>query len=302
MEKELEASYPALNIELLGVNFWGQEPGNASATQGRDIPMLQDEDTDSNGVSDVWNLWDVEYRDVVIVDGSNTKVGTYNLTTYNLADEDSYAGLHEMLVDAAMQSQKPWMNPLDELDVDESTFVSPIDALIVINELNSVGSHELPPPTASSLSPPYFDCNGDGYLTPSDVLQVINFLNEESAASGEGEAASSGDVSYVAMPASTDTAKDGALPYAPIQDLSPVDGGLFSHRPSIQNRVSIDAKAEKAADVDELFAALQAGQADLSLAARAELDADSEEHIEWRHRGRSRLVNHLDASLLEELL
>ena len=102
MEKELNASYPALGIELLGVNFWGQEPGNASATQGRDIPMLQDVDTDGNGASDVWNLWDVEYRDVAILDGSNTKVGTYNLTPNDLADQNNYATLREMLVDAAM--------------------------------------------------------------------------------------------------------------------------------------------------------------------------------------------------------
>lgn len=62
-------------------------------------------DAEGDGDSDVWSLWNVEWRDVVIVDGNNAKVGTYNLTTYNLAEPGNYASLREMLVDAAMQSQ-----------------------------------------------------------------------------------------------------------------------------------------------------------------------------------------------------
>jgi len=188
LQKELEADFPALDIQLIGVNKVGKEAGNEVASEGRDIPLLQDVDAEDDGNSDAWSLWDVQWRDVVIVDAHNTKVGTYNLTTYDLAESENYASLREMLVDAAMQSQKPWQNPDDELDVDDSGSVSPLDVLVIVNELNSAGSHGLAPPTAASSPPPYYDCNGDGAVTPLDVLQVVNFLNARwRQTAGEGE-------------------------------------------------------------------------------------------------------------------
>ncbi|MFN8391214.1 MAG: dockerin type I domain-containing protein [Bdellovibrionota bacterium] len=83
-------------------------------------------------------------------------------------------------------TSKPWTNPADHLDVNADGHVSPIDALIGINRLNSVGSGFLR--TGDPLNY-YYDVNGDGYCSPLDVLWVINFLNQRSQGGGEGEAA-----------------------------------------------------------------------------------------------------------------
>jgi len=199
MQQELRATYPVLRIQFLGVNEKGQEPGNPSITAGRTLPWLQDVDADGNAKSDVWyDRWNVTYRDVVILDGSNAKVGVYNVTVHDLAAAGNYATLKEMLVDAAMTSQKPWRNADNPLDVDHSQSVVALDALVIINRLNSTGAQDLPPPTASQLTPPFYDCNGDNQVTALDALQVINFLNGVSSAGvGEGE----GDASAMDGPA-----------------------------------------------------------------------------------------------------
>jgi hypothetical protein len=81
----------------------------------------------------------------------------------------------------------PWHNPSNPLDVDGNGSVAPLDALLVINEINVNGARSL---AGSGLTaPPFLDTNNDGEVTPIDVLLVINFLNE---AEGEGGASSGG--------------------------------------------------------------------------------------------------------------
>ena len=83
-------------MQILGINRIGAESGNAIACDGRDIPWLQDRAGDK-----VWGLWDVTYRDVLILDADNRLVGTYSLTEHNLSDQDSYDELKAMLQAAA---------------------------------------------------------------------------------------------------------------------------------------------------------------------------------------------------------
>lgn len=82
----------------------------------------------------------------------------------------------------------PNQNPLRSLDANRDGSVSPLDALVVINRLNTDGSGPLSTPsTVIGLTEFfYFDVNGDDFVAPLDVLQVINFLNA-SASSPEGE-------------------------------------------------------------------------------------------------------------------
>ncbi|MEC7564725.1 MAG: Ig-like domain-containing protein, partial [Planctomycetota bacterium] len=70
----------------------------------------------------------------------------------------------------------PWHNYDNPLDVNGDHATSPIDVLLIIQELNRNGSYELPTPR-SELIPPFYDVNRDGWITPSDALQIINFLN-----------------------------------------------------------------------------------------------------------------------------
>lgn len=76
----------------------------------------------------------------------------------------------------------PFHNYVIPQDVDGDYRVSPLDALVVINHLNSMGAgslHDKTPPTSRSG---LIDTDGDNTLSPLDVLTVINSLN-----SGEGE-------------------------------------------------------------------------------------------------------------------
>ena len=66
--------------------------------------------------------------------------------------------------------------------------VTPLDALLVINELNRFGPHCLLGP---NYAPPFLDVAHDGCVSPIDALVVINYLNTGSA--GEGEADATGD-------------------------------------------------------------------------------------------------------------
>ena len=101
MQNDLDASRPQLNVHILGVNAAGLASGNAFITSGRDIPWLQDLDLNGDGWSDVWRSWNVTYRDVVILDAENARVGTFNLTTHDLRIPENYNTLRQMFVDAA---------------------------------------------------------------------------------------------------------------------------------------------------------------------------------------------------------
>ena len=90
----------------------------------------------------------------------------------------------------------PYSNPSNKLDVNNDNFVSPIDALQIINFLNINQTTQLTIPVNRPL-PPYLDVNGDGFVSPNDALIVINFLNAR-AANGEGEGESADGDQWIA--------------------------------------------------------------------------------------------------------
>jgi hypothetical protein len=53
-----------------------------------------------------WDLWEVEYRDVILLDSENRPVGIYNLTSNDLGNPTHYAALRQMLVDAATEERE----------------------------------------------------------------------------------------------------------------------------------------------------------------------------------------------------
>ena len=96
-----------------------------------------------------------------------------------------------------------WQNPNEALDIDNNTFVVPLDALLIINALNARDFinelNKLPPPPVDGAPPPYLDPSGDGFMTALDVLLVINFLNDNTPGvqEGEGESVAAANVSIV---------------------------------------------------------------------------------------------------------
>ena len=214
LQQDLNAAYPLLEIQILGVNQRGIELSNGAITAERDIPWLQDVDEDGNGVSDVWgDLWEVTYRDVVILGGDNSKLDTYNVTSNDLAESTNYDTLREMLIDAAMDTQKPWMNESNPLDVNDDGAVQPLDVLLIVNKLNQDGSGELPAPTGTELPATLYDSSGDNLVSPLDVLQIVNFINSESDQNGEGEMHESDVIDSLAFESSTAPMRSSASVY-----------------------------------------------------------------------------------------
>jgi len=72
-------------------------------------------------------------------------------------------------------------NDMIPWDVNGDFAVSPLDALVVINRLNTQGSSSLTGQSPADRSS-YVDVTGDNYLSPLDALSVINALNN-----GEGQ-------------------------------------------------------------------------------------------------------------------
>ncbi|MFO0904160.1 MAG: dockerin type I domain-containing protein [Pirellulales bacterium] len=112
----------------------------------------------------------------------------------------------------------PWQNSTRNTDVNNDGHVTPLDALLVVNFLNTypgVSALPNPPPFVPFAGTPiypdnpgtgsdfFIDVNGDGFVTPLDALLVINLIN--TGGGGEGEAASVDSVVDV-LPASLDPA------------------------------------------------------------------------------------------------
>ncbi len=80
----------------------------------------------------------------------------------------------------------PWFNSSKPLDVNGDTFISPLDALLVINHLNLVGFGRLVLPWDGK----FLDTNGDDQVSPLDALRVINYLNLRTSGEAEGDLSS----------------------------------------------------------------------------------------------------------------
>ncbi len=63
------------------------------------------------------------------------------------------------------------------LDVDRDGFVLPLDALLIVNDLN--GQRAAVPNGATSADAYQLDVTGDGYVSPLDALWVLNYLNAD---------------------------------------------------------------------------------------------------------------------------
>ena len=105
-----------------------------------------------------------------------------------------------------------WQNPDNPLDVNDDDFVSPIDALRIINELNNPSYHDAatgklqdPPPTPI---PAYFDVDGNDFISPIDALRIINEINSETEAAINAEAEDDTARSVFATPVFIESTND----------------------------------------------------------------------------------------------
>ncbi len=107
---------------------------------------------------------------------------------YRVADDDGVLSNVGRVDVGVIVDPLPWQNPFHRMDVNADGFVSPVDALLIISDLNKNGSRALPnPPTSTFSPPPFLDPTGDNFVAPRDALVVIAYLN---SGVGEGEGAS----------------------------------------------------------------------------------------------------------------
>lgn len=116
-----------------------------------------------------------------------------------------------------------WQNPYEPLDVFPDGYISGLDALLIINELNRPGGPLPldPTPEAPNVPPPYLDVDGDGLVTATDVLLVINELNHPKLPSPfpvPSEAVLS-PAAPQAAPAASAPVASAAVSSAPVADL-----------------------------------------------------------------------------------
>lgn len=116
-------------------------------------------------------------------------------------------------------------NLREPLDVNDDGAISPIDALLVINDLNAHGSREISQYSIGSsgqLPAGYIDVNIDSFVAPVDALLVINFLNANKApgssfgpsfapSGGEGEMAFAADSGEGEAGSANASAGNGAI-------------------------------------------------------------------------------------------
>jgi hypothetical protein len=83
------------------------------------------------------------------------------------------------IVSSTGNSSNEFVNFENPLDVNADGNVSPIDALLVINDINLNGSRNLTTTTALPLPGIMVDVNSDQNVSPIDVILVVNRLNED---------------------------------------------------------------------------------------------------------------------------
>jgi len=97
-----------------------------------------------------------------------------------------------------LDNNRAWQNIDRPIDTNGDGIVVPLDALLIINELNNRTTPErfgqLPVFRRASSTLPYLDVNGDGLCTPIDAVLVINHLNR---GAGEGEMAPAGSAYWI---------------------------------------------------------------------------------------------------------
>lgn len=89
---------------------------------------------------------------------------------------------------AALDGPATWTNPTNAFDIDNDGAVDLLDALLIVNNIHSLGERNLPPIQPGSVPPPFLDPTGDERVSLQDALAVVNHIhNSQQAGQPEGE-------------------------------------------------------------------------------------------------------------------
>lgn len=132
--------------------------------------------------------------------------------------DDGTAQSEVVTVTLTVHTAYAWYNGIWAVDVNDDRFVTPLDALLVINDLNVYGARNLSVDRPRPLTGPFFDTSRDGRISPLDALLVINFLNSR----GQGEGECDGADSSVATSRRIDSTVANASPQHVAQTADPM--------------------------------------------------------------------------------
>ena len=77
------------------INEMGFEHGQEDMASLVDLPLLQDTPEEN-----AWNDWNVNYRDVIVLDEEGLLAGTYNLSANDLTTPASFDALKTLFMSA----------------------------------------------------------------------------------------------------------------------------------------------------------------------------------------------------------
>ena len=107
---------------------------------------------------------------------------------FNVDDPIDRSLLKFEILELVIGAGAPNQNASFNLDVNDDGLVSPIDALLVINQMNRDSMSMEGEQTGNSGGKRYYtDVNGDNRTTALDALQVINYLKRANNSQGSGE-------------------------------------------------------------------------------------------------------------------
>lgn len=158
-----------------------------------------------------------------------------------------------------------WQNPAIAEDVNFDGYVSPIDALLVINHLNLTDPvallQPLPIPENGNEPPPYLDVDGDNRIFPIDALMVINKIAGSIDTGAEGEFTQDVGVATSRMTVGTltvvhDTAElqQVELERAREQQFSELGLHGINRLEDVLSDIADDVQSSEGNDLDEFFA------------------------------------------------
>ncbi|MFO0869190.1 MAG: Calx-beta domain-containing protein [Pirellulales bacterium] len=132
-----------------------------------------------------------------------------------------------------------YQNPRGRLDTNDDLLVAPIDALIIVNIINSLGSGNVDQVMERYTGPRvYPDSNGDRTLSPLDALVVINYLN---FGESEGEAAAADTTSGPPSAQGAElTPPASALPFDWFDELS-ADVARFRRSRAVSTALAVNS-------------------------------------------------------------
>ena len=98
-------------------------------------------------------------------------------------DDDEIFFKHSPTIQVGATGEGEATNSFNRFDVNRDTIVSPHDAMLVISHLNRFGAGPYNPSFAAAfgqgLPENFLDVSGDGNVSPFDVKQVVDYLNDQ---------------------------------------------------------------------------------------------------------------------------